>query len=606
MIDVKTLPLKFKDISDSLPVGYSLSNRVLDAEILIDRKKNRIEANIVGIKIIKNQRHIILPISYKHTWVIDDFVIYPLPYDVTEIFLQILKEKNPDNLSFKMAVELLNSDTCSIPISANDNFLASGTSAAEKITDKLRIKGLEATLFPYQTKGVQWMQRVLASSSGLILADEMGLGKTMQIIALLLLNPPKEIAPALIICPTSLITNWSREFEKFSPSLSIFVHRGPNRTGIYSELQSCNVVITTYETMVNDIAIFTSFEWSWLICDEAQAIKNPNSLRRQNIEKINRKKTIPMTGTPVENTLLDLWSLMDFAIPGLLGTRNEFEKKYPDSLDSARNLKQITDPMMLKRQVSDVANDLPERIDVDLPLELNEQLIQHYQDVREETIKRYPVAGNLVATLQLQLVCAHPWLRISDQNDTDGEFAELDLASNLPLLTPKMERTIDLLFEAFSNQRKVIIFAIFNKLDDLIQKAGINLPTAFWGAINGSTAASDRQGIIDQFTDYAGPACLILNPKAAGAGLNITAATIVIHYTPVWNPALESQASARAHRRGQTLPVTVYKLFYENTVERVMLDRSNWKRAMGNEVMPLAARQSEDLVRALNIQPKNL
>ena len=327
MIDINTLPVKFKDISASLPKGYSLSNRVLDVEILIDRKKNKIEAKIVGIKIIKNQRHIFSPISYKHSWIIDDYVIYPLPNDVTEIFLQILKENSPDNLSFKMATELLNSDTDFIPIRATDNFLASGTSVAEKITDELKIKGLEATLFPYQSKGVQWMQRVLGSSSGLILADEMGLGKTMQIIALLLLNPPKEIAPALIICPTSLITNWSREFEKFSPSLSIFVHRGPNRTGFYSELQSCNVVITTYETMVNDIAIFTSFEWSWLICDEAQAIKNPDALRRQNIEKINRKKTIPMTGTPVENTLLDLWSLMDFAIPGLLGTRKKFEKK---------------------------------------------------------------------------------------------------------------------------------------------------------------------------------------------------------------------------------------------------------------------------------------
>jgi SNF2 family DNA or RNA helicase len=605
MIDITALPLTFKDISTSVPKGYSLSNRVLDAEILIDRNNNRIVAKIVGIKIIKNQRHILSPISNKHSWVIDGFLICPLPNDITEVFSLTLTGNNPENITFKSAMKLLDDDMSLIPVSATDNLLASGTSLAEKITDELKIKKLNATLFPYQSKGVQWMQRFLASSSGLILADEMGLGKTMQIIALLLLNPPKEIAPALIICPTSLISNWFREFQKFSPTLSILVHRGPNRTGFYSQLQSCNVVITTYETMVNDIAIFTSFEWSWLICDEAQAIKNPDSLRRENIEKINRKKTILMTGTPVENTLLDLWSLMDIAIPGLLGTRKEFEKKYPDSLESARNLKQITDPLMLKRQVADVANDLPDRIDIDLPLELNEQLIQHYQDVREETIERYPVAGNLVATLQLQLVCAHPWLRISDQNDTDGEFAELDLTSSLPLLTPKMERIIDLLFEAFSNQRKVIVFAIFNRLDDLIQKAGINLPTAFWGAINGSTAPSERQGIIDQFSDYDGPACLILNPKAAGAGLNITAATIVIHYTPVWNPALESQASARAHRRGQTLPVTVYKLFYENTVERVMLDRSNWKRAMGNEAMPLAARQSEDIVRALNIQPGN-
>jgi SNF2 family DNA or RNA helicase len=213
------------------------------------------------------------------------------------------------------------------------------------------------------------------------------------------------------------------------------------------------------------------------------------------------------------------------------------------------------------------------------------------------------VAGALVATLQLQLVCAHPWLRQADPEDLDGEFAEIRRSPELPLMTPKMERTVDLLNEAFINGKKVIVFALFNRLGDLIREAGANLPEAFWGSINGSTKQADRQTVIDEFSAHDGPGCLVLNPKAAGAGLNITAATIVIHYTPVWNPALEAQASARAHRRGQTLPVTVYRLFYEDTVERVMLDRSGWKQELGNEIMPLATRDKEDLDRALSIQP---
>lgn len=310
-----------------------------------------------------------------------------------------------------------------------------------------------------------------------------------------------------------------------------------------------------------------------------------------------------MTGTPVENTLLDLWSLIDFAIPGLLGARQEFETDYPDSLDAAAELGRITDPVILKRRVSDVADDLPERIDIDLPLDLDESLVDHYRAVRDETLERYPVAGALVATLQLQLVCAHPWLRQTRMDDIDGEFAEVDRSSGPSLMTPKMERTIELLHEAFANSRKVIIFALFNRLGDLIHEAAKGLPKAYWGAINGSTDQSDRQTIIDEFSAHDGPGCLILNPKAAGAGLNITAATIVIHYTPVWNPALEAQASARAHRRGQTLPVTVYRLFYEDTVERVMLDRSAWKHELGNEIMPMATRDREDIDRALSIQP---
>jgi SNF2 family DNA or RNA helicase len=171
-------------------------------------------------------------------------------------------------------------------------------------------------------------------------------------------------------------------------------------------------------------------------------------------------------------------------------------------------------------------------------------------------------------------------------------------------MTPKLERTIALLEEAFLSGRKVLIFAIFNRCGDLIREAGRNLPAALWGAINGSTPQEERQRIVDAFTDYAGPACLVLNPKAAGAGLNITAATIVIHFTQAWNPALEAQASARAHRRGQKEPVTIYRLFYEDTVERVMIDRSEWRRDLGNDAVPISTREQSDLKRALSIRPE--
>jgi SNF2 family DNA or RNA helicase len=363
-------------------------------------------------------------------------------------------------------------------------------------------------------------------------------------------------------------------------------------------------VITTYDTMVNDISIFSSFEWSWVICDEAQAIKNPDSNRRRAIVTIPRRRTIPMTGTPVENSLLDLWSLVDFAIPGLIGSRGEFEALYPNSIESAQAIGRFTDPVILKRSVADVAGDLPERVDIDVPLELDDQLTDHYLMVRQTTLAKYPVAGALVATLQLQLVCAHPWLRRDDENDIDGEDAGVVRANAYPLMTPKMERAVALLREAFFNVRKVIIFALFNRVGGLLREASSDLPNAYWGAINGSTPQEERQTIIDEFSAHEGPGCLVLNPKAAGAGLNITAATVVIHFTPVWNPAIEAQASARAHRRGQTQPVTVYRLFYKDTVEEVMIDRSLWKSELANESVPVSSRNAADLKRALEIAPE--
>jgi SNF2 family DNA or RNA helicase len=258
--------------------------------------------------------------------------------------------------------------------------------------------------------------------------------------------------------------------------------------------------------------------------------------------------------------------------------------------------------VILRRRVADVAGDLPERIDIDVPLELDDLLADHYLQVREDTLAKYPVAGALVATLQLQLVCAHPWLRRADESDPDD--AGIACTNLYPLMTPKMERATVLIREAFFNGRKVIVFALFNRIGDLLKIAFQGFPDTYWGAINGSTPQDKRQPIIDDFSAHNGPGCLVLNPKAAGAGLNITAATVVIHFTPVWNPALESQASSRAHRRGQTHPVTVYRLFYKDTVEEVMIDRSLWKSELANESVPISSRDATDLKRALEIAPR--
>jgi SNF2 family DNA or RNA helicase len=572
--------------------------------VIVEKRDGRLVAKLAGRRVVRGDEHIIPAPANNFDWVLDGNIIRPLPRDVPEALITKLGPDPSLGVGYGILRQQLTVSDPDMELKLSDAVLETGTSAAAMRAEEIEIKGLDAKLYPYQAKGVAWMWDTADSHGGLILADEMGLGKTLQIIALMVMEIPDEAAPALIICPTSLIANWVREIQRFAPSLSILVHRGPERTGTFRGLQSANVVITTYDTMVNDISIFAAFEWSWVICDEAQAIKNPNSNRRKCVATIPRMKTIPMTGTPVENSLTDLWSLADFAVPGVLGELSDFQVRYPDGIETAKEVSEIVGPIMIKRKVADVADDLPERIDIDVPLEMEEDLVDHYEDVREATLAQYPVAGALVATLQLQLVCAHPWLR-GNKDEVDGvENAVIDMNYGLPLVNTKVERALALIDEAFSTGKKVLVFALFNRMGELLRRAGQDLPDAYWGAINGSTPQEERQGIIDTFSDVDGPAILVLNPKAAGAGLNITAATVVIHMTPVWNPALEAQASARAHRRGQTLPVTIYRLYYEDTIERVMLDRSAWKNEMGNEIVPVSNRDVEDLEKAITISPR--
>jgi SNF2 family DNA or RNA helicase len=601
--DLAGLPHGFALILADPPVGFTASERVLDPVIVLSRSEGRIAAGLAGRRIVRGQTSLIAAPSLQHAWVADGTIIRPLPADAPQLVELVLGGRDPDDIPYATAISLMRGVPEGLSVEADPEILHSGRVAADRLSESIEVQGLEATLFPYQARGVQWMWETVNRTGGLVLADEMGLGKTLQIIALLMMEPPVKSSPALIVCPTSLIANWVREIRRFAPTLSLIVHRGAHRAGIYRDLQVAQVIITTYDTMVNDIELISSFEWSWVICDEAQAIKNPHSNRRQAIATIPRRRSIPMTGTPVENSLLDLWSLVDFAIPGMLGERSVFDVEFPDTVEAGQALGRLTDPIILKRRVMDVAADLPERIDIDLPLELDDDLARHYDAVREATLAKYPVAGALVATLQLQLVCAHPWLRAPGADVDQWDDAGIHAGAGLPLITPKIERVTDLLREAFLNRRKVIIFALFNRIEDLLRKASHDMKGTWWGAINGSTPQELRQAIVDEFSAHDGPSCLVLNPKAAGTGLNITAATVVIHFTPVWNPAVEAQASARAHRRGQTEPVTIYRLFYKDTVEEVMIDRCAWKADLANETVPVSSRDTEDLRRALEISP---
>ena len=448
-------------------------------------------------------------------------------------------------------------------------------------------------LFDYQEIGVAFLAAVARESIGCILADEMGLGKTLQIIALLSIEKTAGRGPNLIVCPATLLENWRREIAAFAPHLSTLVHSGPARAGNPAIFANYDVVVASYETAVRDEPLLSSAEWNILALDEAQNIKNPDAQRTVAVKGLPRRVSLAITGTPVENKLTDLWSIADFTLPGLLGSRKDFESVYDDSHEDASRLAPVVAPILLRRLVSDVAKDLPPRIDVPQVLSMTRQMASLYEDIRKEIVDTYGTSATLVALGKMRQFCAHPrLLGISWDDPAKG--------------MPKYQRLVEILEEIFASGQKALVFSSFTGMADiLLEDIPRRFPSAWSGYIDGRVPVEDRQILVDRFSEHNGFGFLALNPKAAGVGLNITAANHVIHYNPEWNPAVEDQASARAHRRKQKLPVTVHHLFFADTVEEVVTDRLDLKRmiAGGAVVGHKGTSDASDIARALMISP---
>ncbi len=596
--------ISFEDLAAAPPAGRTVRSSVLAPVLRITRVGLSYVAELGGYHATRTAgRRFLKAATVDCNWAADADVIFALPVDSGVVARSILDGRNPLNLSFPDVLHLSASVNQNISVEIEESVLVPASELSNLGAPPHSPEGLNAKLYDYQARGVAWMAHVAERLNGFILADEMGLGKTLQILALLLQVRPTPTQPALIICPTTLIANWQREADRFAPSLSVSVHRGALRGTLPRHLLGAEIVISTYDTVVNDLVLFKAVNWSWMICDEAQALKNPDSARRKSIAQIPRTRTVPMTGTPIETQLLDIWSLIDLAIPGLLGSRANFDAKYPNTESAASSLAAITAPIVLKRRVTDVAQDLPDRIDIIVPLELTPDLADAYEAVRIETIATYPIAGSMVATGQLQIFCAHPSLLKNETDSYRENVANTRINSDRSKITPKLARTIEIIQEAFANNRKVLIFASYNECNSVIRNRMRPSRDIYWNSINGSTPQVDRQLIVDEFSKHDGDAVLVLNPKAAGAGLNITAATVVIHFTQMWNPALEAQASARAHRRGQTAPVSIYHLYYVSTVEEIMLQRAQERRELGEEAVPHWRPIQDDIARALIISP---
>jgi len=422
---------------------------------------------------------------------------------------------------------------------------------------------VRASLYAYQIDGVGFLSSRVDQGMGAILADEMGLGKTLQVIYILARESAARRGPALVVVPSALLTNWSRELQRFAPLLSVLTHQGSKRSGDPSRLTSHDVVITSYDVLARDIIFLEDIAWNLVVLDEAQYIKNPQASRALAAKRLTRRVSIAVTGTPIENTLRDFWSLAEFVAPHFLGSLRSFEMEFPDEVTAARGLARRMKPLVLRRTVEVVARDLPPRIDIPTAIDTGESFGLLYESVRS-SLNDIPLA----IISKLRQLCANP-------ASVDPAFPAIQSEF------PKYDVTIGILSEAFERHSKVLLFASYlGALDALAKDIQQKYPAVFLRVLDGRITAADRQSAIDEFTAHPGPGLLLMNPRATGVGLNIQAATHVIHYTPEWNPATVAQATARAHRGGQTAPVFVHYLFYASTVEDVMMGRLDSKRTL--------------------------
>lgn len=454
---------------------------------------------------------------------------------------------------------------------------------------------LNATLYPYQEQGFRWMSYMVDESHGCLLGDEMGLGKTIQVIAVILNLIQQGKGPILVIAPVSLLANWKNEISKFAPVLRVLIHHGPQRTGNYSDFKKYDVIISAYSAVCSDFSIMGMINWDLVILDEAQNIKNHDSQRAKFIKRIKRKSSIAVTGTPFENHITDVWSLMDFIFPGIFGTVTQFTSKVPDNLEGGQMIEPVVTPLILRRLVIDVAKDLPEKVVIPQPLQMSDAEIREYNALRNVISDTLSSEGISIMTIQrLRMFCTHP------------DVSSGALVSNPYETSIKYQRLTELVEEIISKGEKVIIFTSFTKMIDIIVN---DLAVRFLVktmSIYGETPISERQTIVDQFNEYPHPAVLVLNPRAAGVGLNITGANHVIHYNLEWNPAIEDQASARAYRRGQEKTVFVYRLYYEQTVEQIINERLNRKRDIATSAIigtDGSEQDRQDILNALSLIP---
>jgi superfamily II DNA or RNA helicase len=449
---------------------------------------------------------------------------------------------------------------------------------------------LADVLREYQKQGVAWMNFIGANALGGILADEMGLGKTLQALAFLSTLP----GPSLVVCPASLVFNWQREAQRFVPAMKLLAVEGPDRATKFSRIPKSDLVLTSYPLLRRDVELYRPHEFSAIVLDEANHIKNPDTQNAQAALALRGRHRFVLTGTPVENSVRDLWSLMNFVLPGYLGSREDFRERYELPIargaptEGARLARRLR-PVMLRRLKKDVVKELPGKIEQVALCELSGAQKELYDKLhREGRRKVESLEGKdrgqarmamLTALLRLRQVCCD--LRLLDPNHS-ARSAKVDL-------------WMELLEEALDGGHRVLVFSQFVTMLQLL-RTELERRAIEYAYLDGSTKQRGLE--VDRFQQNEGLPVFLISLKAGGVGLNLSAADTVFHFDPWWNPAVEDQATDRAHRIGQTRVVTSYKLIARNTVEEKILRLQEKKRA----VMEATVDSEEPLMTGLSLE----
>ncbi|WNG30207.1 DEAD/DEAH box helicase [Cystobacter fuscus] len=438
--------------------------------------------------------------------------------------------------------------------------------------------GLRAELRDYQHEGFEWMARLAEWGGGGCLADDMGLGKTLQTLALLLRRADE--GPALVVAPTSVCFNWLREAERFTPSLKMHAYRDAERETLLSRVGAGDVVVVSYGLLTRELERFTPVSFATLVLDEAQAVKNPDTARARALRSLQAEARIALSGTPVENRLSELWSLFRLVFPGLLGSRESFRQRFAAPIERDKDpearaaLARLVRPFLLRRTKAQVARELPSRVETVVPITLSEAERRLYEDTRLAALARIAKAEGqekrfavLAALTRLRLAACHP------------RFVDADS----PVPSSKLERLLELVDGVRAEGGRALVFSQFVKHLTLVREA-LDARGVSSQYLDGGTPAAEREARVAAFQGGEGDVFLI-SLKAGGTGLNLTAADHVFHLDPWWNPAAEDQATDRAHRIGQTRPVTVMRLIAEGTIEEAILALHEEKRDLASSLL---------------------
>ncbi|MFA9458731.1 DEAD/DEAH box helicase [Halalkalibacter sp. AB-rgal2] len=462
--------------------------------------------------------------------------------------------------------------------------------------------GLHGELRPYQHDGVSWLVHLRHIGFGGCLADDMGLGKSIQTIAYFLhvIDQQEQQSlnrtPFLLICPTSLLQNWIEECQRFAPSLTILIHHGSTRISDIENLEKWDLIISTYQLMVKDEDLFASIRWNGLVLDEAQHIKNIETKQRRAIKKIDAIHRIALTGTPIENRLRELWSLLDVLNPSFLGSYYSFQSNFMKPIEQEQNQEQLHKlqalirPFLLRRTKADesLALNLPAKNEIVHPVYLSVEQASLYQAVVEDMVTRLNEdsalerRAHILQTLtKLKQICNHPahFLKEPTKEHQSGKWDHL----------------LSLVEDMYDNNEKVLIFTQYKEMGRLIVEELEKRYTKEVPFLHGSLTRAKRTEVIELFQQDAKTPFFVLSLKAGGVGLNLTAASHVIHYDRWWNPAVENQATDRAYRIGQTKDVTVHKLMTTGTLEERIDRLLSQKQELANHILAAGEQRITEL-----------